>query len=261
MSEAERATGVHAGITGRWTVVPNGIDPGRFRPAPAGPVRDGLTRLAGLPARAPLAVCVGRLCRQKGQDVLLRAWDAVRQQVPGARLVLVGDGPDRDRLRAAAPRRCCSRGPSPTPPLVPGRRCRRTAVPLGGHGARPAGGDGVRAARGRHGRRRRPRESAAFLRRPCVVPPEDPEALAGAVGALLNDPALRASLGERGRRHVLTLHDVRHTARAVSDVYHDLLGSRPAAPGARPVRTGGDAGAGGTTPPVEPSEHRESIHS
>ena len=96
---------------------------------------------------------------------------------------------------------------------------------------------------------------------PCVVPPEDPGALAGAVGELLLDPALRASLGDRGRRHVLSLHDVRHTARAVADVYHDLLGTRPAAARTHPYRTAGDAEADRTTSRVEPSEHRESIHS
>lgn len=42
--------------------------------------------------------------RQKGQDVLLEAWDAVLRRVPEARLVLVGDGPDSARLRAGAPR-------------------------------------------------------------------------------------------------------------------------------------------------------------
>ncbi|WP_345944485.1 glycosyltransferase, partial [Streptomyces sp. SID7804] len=103
VSEAERATGVRAGIAGRWAVVPNGVDPERFRPATADTVRAVLPPLAGLPAQAPLAVCVGRLCRQKGQDVLLRAWRSVARRVPDARLVLVGDGPERDRLRAAAP--------------------------------------------------------------------------------------------------------------------------------------------------------------
>ncbi|WP_407697330.1 glycosyltransferase, partial [Streptomyces kebangsaanensis] len=103
VSEAERATGVRAGIDARFTVVPNGIDLEHFHPAEPGPARAGLAPLAGLDPAAPLVVCVGRLCRQKGQDVLLRAWDAVVREVPGARLALVGDGPDDDRLRELAP--------------------------------------------------------------------------------------------------------------------------------------------------------------
>ncbi len=64
-----------------------------------GPRRAALPRDAD--RDAPLVVCVGRLTRQKGQDVLLRAWR--RTAVPGARLVLVGDGPDRKALEEAAP--------------------------------------------------------------------------------------------------------------------------------------------------------------
>jgi len=40
-------------------------------------------------------VCVSRLVARKGQDVLVRALPAMRQQVPGAALLLVGDGPHR----------------------------------------------------------------------------------------------------------------------------------------------------------------------
>ncbi|MYS29103.1 glycosyltransferase family 1 protein, partial [Streptomyces sp. SID7804] len=80
-------------------------------------------------------------------------------------------------------------------------------------------------------------------------------------GALLLDPPLRAALGERGRRHVLSLHDVRHTAQAVADVYRDVLGSRPDTTRACPHRAAGGAGADRTTRRVEPFEHRESIHS
>jgi glycosyltransferase involved in cell wall biosynthesis len=58
--------------------------------------------MLGLPD-APTVVCVGRLCRQKGQDVLLAAWPRIVAAVPGALLVLVGDGPDRFALTAAAP--------------------------------------------------------------------------------------------------------------------------------------------------------------
>jgi glycosyltransferase involved in cell wall biosynthesis len=50
-----------------------------------------------------LVVCVGRLSRQKGQDLLLAAWPAVAAEVPDARLALVGGGPDEGDLRAVAP--------------------------------------------------------------------------------------------------------------------------------------------------------------
>lgn len=52
----------------------------------------------------PVVVCVGRLVRRKGQDVLVRAWPQVRAAVPNARLVLVGPGPLEDDLRKAAAR-------------------------------------------------------------------------------------------------------------------------------------------------------------
>ncbi|NEB12191.1 glycosyltransferase family 4 protein, partial [Streptomyces coelicoflavus] len=117
VSEAERLRGVRAGLRGPWSVVPNGIDLTRFdtdapgeTPAPedpdnpGGPADPSGVRLRhGIGPDAPLAVCVGRLCRQKGQDLLLSAWEAVRVRVPGARLMLVGDGPDRARLAARAP--------------------------------------------------------------------------------------------------------------------------------------------------------------
>ncbi len=262
VSEAERATGLRAGITGRWAVVPNGIDPERFRPAAAAPVRAGLAPLAGLDADAPVAVCVGRLCRQKGQDVLLRAWEAVRRQVPGARLVLVGDGPDHDRLRADAPDSVLFTGAvADASPwyqaadlvVLPSRWEGMALAPLEAMACgRPVVVTDVDGAR---------ESLPPSLAARCLVPPEDPGALARTVGELLLDPPLRASLGDRARRHVLSLHDVRQTARAVADVYRDLLGTRPAVTQARPLLTAGDAGADRTTQRVEHSEHRESIHS
>ena len=46
--------------------------------------------------------CFGRLSRQKNQELLLRAWGQVAQRVPGARLMLVGDGDQECRLRQIA---------------------------------------------------------------------------------------------------------------------------------------------------------------
>lgn len=50
----------------------------------------------------PLVVCVSRLVRRKGQDVLIRGMERVRRRVPDATLVIVGSGPYEGRLRALA---------------------------------------------------------------------------------------------------------------------------------------------------------------
>jgi phosphatidyl-myo-inositol dimannoside synthase len=46
----------------------------------------------------PLVICVSRLVARKGQDVLIRSMALVRRRVPGATLLVVGSGPDAERL-------------------------------------------------------------------------------------------------------------------------------------------------------------------
>jgi glycosyltransferase involved in cell wall biosynthesis len=102
VSETERAEGAAAGVPTRaMEVIHNGVDVTRWA------YRDQADRVAaraalGLDEAAPLAVTVGRLCEQKGQDLIVRAWPSVSARVPGASLVLVGDGPARAELEAAA---------------------------------------------------------------------------------------------------------------------------------------------------------------
>ena len=50
-------------------------------------------------ADVPTAVFCGRLTRQKGVHVLLDAWPAVVRRIPAARLLIVGDGPERAVLQ------------------------------------------------------------------------------------------------------------------------------------------------------------------
>ncbi len=50
----------------------------------------------------PVVVCVSRLVPRKGQDRLICALPAVRREVPGASLLLVGGGRDEARLRRLA---------------------------------------------------------------------------------------------------------------------------------------------------------------
>ncbi|WP_371671383.1 glycosyltransferase [Streptomyces sp. NBC_00289] len=256
VSEAERRTGLRAGIGGRWSVVPNGIDPERFHPAAVDTVRAGIGQLAGVDVAAPLVVCVGRLCRQKGQDVLLRAWDTVLRRVPNARLVLVGDGPEHARLRSCAPESVLFAGAVTDAAawyqaadlvVLPSRWEGMALAPLEAMSCgRPVVVSDVDGAR---------ESLPPALASRCLVPPDDPAALAGAVAELLLDPLLRESLGHQGRRHVLSTHDVRHAAQAVAGVYRELLDGGPADAG--PRAPGANRGTGR----VVPTEYRESIHS
>ncbi|HKI19844.1 MAG TPA: glycosyltransferase family 4 protein [Isosphaeraceae bacterium] len=48
--------------------------------------------------QSPRAVFLGRLAPEKGLDTLIHAWPLVRQNYPHARLILIGDGPERANL-------------------------------------------------------------------------------------------------------------------------------------------------------------------
>jgi phosphatidylinositol alpha-1,6-mannosyltransferase len=77
-----------------------GVDSDTFVPG-AG---DGLVRRRYGLGHAPVIVCVSRMVARKGQDMLVRALPGVRAAVPGARLLLVGDGPHRRAVENAAAR-------------------------------------------------------------------------------------------------------------------------------------------------------------
>uniref|UniRef100_UPI00047704F7 glycosyltransferase family 4 protein n=1 Tax=Nocardiopsis lucentensis TaxID=53441 RepID=UPI00047704F7 len=86
------------GAADRMRRLAPGVDTERFRPGAGG---EEVRARHGLGGR-PVVVCVSRLVRRKGQDTLLRAWPRVLADVPDAALLVVGDGPDAERLRSAA---------------------------------------------------------------------------------------------------------------------------------------------------------------
>ncbi|MGB6161514.1 MAG: glycosyltransferase family 4 protein [Pseudonocardiaceae bacterium] len=80
-------------------LLPPGVDCAAFRPDPGARVEIRRRHRLG---DAPVVLCVSRLVARKGQDVLVRALPAIRRQVPGATLLLVGDGPRRAALHRLA---------------------------------------------------------------------------------------------------------------------------------------------------------------
>ena len=85
---------------GKITVHYTGLDRDRFRPLEHTQLRSQLSRELGfaLPDNAPLIACIGALIERKGQGIAITALN----DIPGARLVLVGKGADEARLRALA---------------------------------------------------------------------------------------------------------------------------------------------------------------
>jgi teichuronic acid biosynthesis glycosyltransferase TuaC len=77
---------------GKIRVHHTGIDLDLFRPA------DRAAAKAALGVEGPLLVCAGALLERKGQDLAI----AALKHLPGAALILVGDGPDRARLAGLA---------------------------------------------------------------------------------------------------------------------------------------------------------------
>jgi phosphatidylinositol alpha-1,6-mannosyltransferase len=78
-----------------------GVDTERFYPGCGGAeVRERL----GIPSGAPVVVCTARMIKRKGQDTLVKAWPTVLAEFPDARLLLVGEGPNRRAVERLATR-------------------------------------------------------------------------------------------------------------------------------------------------------------
>jgi glycosyltransferase involved in cell wall biosynthesis len=78
----------------RRSLIADGIEPVKvvMNGIPVGSMRQSL-------APHPLVAFAGRLVPEKGADVLLRAFSLVLAKIPEAQLLLLGDGPEFNRLR------------------------------------------------------------------------------------------------------------------------------------------------------------------
>lgn len=219
VSEDERRLGRAEGVRAEFRVLPNGVDLASFTP-PQPEDRSAARRRLGL-GEEPLVVCLGRLHRQKNQAALLDVWPQVRAAVPGARLALVGDGPDRPALAArgvegvelvgqtdgvrswlaaaslvAQPSRWEGMSLSLLEALAAARSVVVTDVP----GMREVVVDGVGA----------------------VVAPDQPSELRDAIALRLADPDFADAEGRTGRARVEAHHDRRAQFEGIADLYEEL---------------------------------------
>jgi glycosyltransferase involved in cell wall biosynthesis len=206
--------------------VPNGIEP-----PPAAGREEALERL-GRPA-PPIVGCVGALRPHKGQEVLL---EAVRlgPPAPSGTVVLIGGGPDRERLE-----RLAAGAPGGWSVRFTGERTdARSLIPAFDVAVVPSLREGLGLAAleamdaacpvvaSRTGGLPEAVEEGVTG---WLVPPGDAAALAAALREALADPGLRKRRGLAGRQRVESRFRAAAMSRALTAVYEEGIDARRAA--------------------------------
>lgn len=208
-------------------VIPVGIPLDRF--IDASQRRGALRKELGLASDVPLVAWVGRLAEIKDVALALDVHARVRAKVPGAVLVIAGDGPQRDLVvRAAADPAAgvrflglrddiaavwadadvallTSRNEGTPVALIEAAAARVPAVATRVGGVPSVVCDGTTG---------------------LLAPSGDAEALAGAVAALLDDAPRRQALGRAARDHVKPRFGVARMLRDLEDLYASLKPAR-----------------------------------
>ena len=171
-------------------------------------------------------VCVGRLTRQKGQDILLDAWPEILRRVPDARLALVGDGPMREALVQRA---------MPSVIFAGNRRdvdewlaaADVVALPSRWEGMSLAMLEAMARARSVVASNVSGAWDALGSDAGAIVPAEDARALGAALTERLLDRARAEAEGRAGRAQVEARYDLRQTTTAIANLYLELRQNRP----------------------------------
>lgn len=213
----------------RVRLVVHGIDPSPFE-SPADPTApQRLADALRLPPDAAVAGTVARLVPAKGIDLLIRALPAIRQQVPSAHLLLVGDGEARAELEALARSLGVADAVRITgvlPETSSALALMRTFVFMPAHQE----GFGLSLLEAMAAARpivavRRGKGSVWVLEQGAagqLVEPDDPAALARAVTHYLQDGDAAAHAGAEARKLVKARFSLERMAGEVEAIYEEL---------------------------------------
>ncbi|MGA7523668.1 MAG: glycosyltransferase [Acidobacteriaceae bacterium] len=209
---------------GKLRTIPIGVDLNLFAPDP---LRSR--------SRDPIVLFVGRLVEKKGCEYLIRAMAQLETRHPEAKLLIVGDGPLLDPLRAqarAALRNCTFLGSQP-PNVVRDLMYRASLIAAPSIVASNGDTEGLpitlceAQAIGLpivafHG----PGVAEAVVENETalLVPSRDEQGLAQAISTLISDPDLAARFAAAGRRRAEALFSLETQTARLEDLYTEALG-------------------------------------
>lgn len=204
----------------RCAVVHPGVDVGLFSPAQR-------------PTPDPVAVFVSPVAANKGIDRLLEAWPLVRRRVPEARLRVVGRGPLDALVHWAAAADPSVRHLGALPRQDVAEVLRRSAVFVTAPRATRVWNEQFGLAYVEAMACGLPVVTTVCgSNSEAVVPPnprvpDDAEALAEALAAMLADPSRRARIGAANRRHVVEHHELGRQSARMAQVFAAAEAGQP----------------------------------
>ena len=208
----------------RTGVILNGIDP---LGAPTSEAEQAARRSLGVAADAFVVGAVGRLDPVKGLPVLIRAFDALAPRMPGAVLVLVGDGPER----AALEQQASACGAADRIRFAGHRADVRQLLPAFDVLVNSSIYEGVSLTILEAMAAERPIVATAVGGTPEVVvdgttglliPPDSPAALERALSEVAGRPGQAREMGRAARRRVLEQFTLDRMVGAYADIYEQV---------------------------------------
>jgi glycosyltransferase involved in cell wall biosynthesis len=212
---------------GKIEVIYNGLVLDAFR-ADREQVRRAVRAELGVPAGVPVMIQVGNLRPVKGIDVLVRAVHTVLARYPQARLLIVGEGPERERLTE----QIRSLGLDRSVTLLGGRTDVARLLLAGDIGVLASYTEGMSNAVIEYMAAGLAVVATRVGGNPeliedgisgCLVPPGDSGALAAALERLLGEPSFAQRLAEQARSQVFDRFDVNRCVSQTQSFYERTL--------------------------------------
>lgn len=214
----------------RVTIIPNFVDESAFTPPKDAELR-ALRSELGVPSDATIVGCVAGLRPVKGHRTVIEAMALLRARWPALALVLIGDGPERERLEALTRQLDLTdvvhfvgaRSNEPNPNYlfdISVLASRSEAFPNSIVEALAAGRPVVATRVGGIP------DAVIDGENGLLVSPDDPAPLAAAIDDMLKNPERRAAMGRAGQQAARARFHVDRVIPQLESMYMQMLPTR-----------------------------------